>query len=355
MNIQVFTCAHCGSPMPAGDGQSVLQCPYCRERFFYAAADQPAVAFKPAISLPEVKQIALQQLRHPQIDRGFRQASFFEKATLFFIPFFEVRGIRAGYLKLEKPLPPPQKLPPPPRFYQSPLKSATDSGQPTPAVSEPESDYICNSLQYLERANDLRDLALGFIDLNLMEDIMLQAEQIDFNPAELRKKGVILPVTHSQPGALPPEPLALPLIEYNLRTVYFPVWEICYSQQGILFKSYVEAVGGRPLKIQALKSRRRNLLKAIGGLFALGVLLARAITLLSSTVISGLFLAAAIGLTLFLLPYFWQLFAFQEMIEKGPLLTDTFPIQYGENSLLAHFYRLLEGVARFFGIRYKKK
>ncbi|MCP4156118.1 MAG: hypothetical protein GY757_50830, partial [bacterium] len=128
-------------------------------------------------------------------------------------------------------------------------------------------------------------------------------------------------------------PNALESVENYYRIVYFPVWEVGYSYKGILFKSHVSAVDGKIIKIQGLRCHKKKMLKAMGGLLALGILLGRGI----NGGAAPLFIALLIGLpaAIILTPYFWELFAFQEIAEKrgeGEFLFKA--INYTENSFI---------------------
>ena len=343
---QVLGCQNCGNPVCLAEGQFIVQCPYCREKFYYPNPTLPVVALKPRIKVNEAKQLILKALRAKEIDPFFLSHSFFERATLFFIPFFEVRGIRAGKMKKDKTIPQPTASPEPVR-----LLTAAEPG----IRRNMESEFICNSFQYLERANDIRDLGLGFIDISLVEDTILNAEQMEFNPTEMRKVGVLLPITSNQPSQQESEHLVLPIIEFYVRVLYFPIWEIGYSYEGILFKSYLEAVNGGILKIQAIKNGARNLLMSLLGAFALGTLISRSLLLgfqtlaIAPLILVTLTLLAGTAFLMFF-PYFWQLFAFKEIIEKRPKIIDSYPINFSENRFIRFTNRLLARIIRFLGI-----
>jgi hypothetical protein len=346
---QVFGCQNCGNPVCLSEGQFIVQCPYCREKFYYPNPTLPVVALKPRIKVNEAKQLILKALRAKEIDPFFLSHSYFEKATLFFIPFFEVRGIRAGKMKKDKTIPRPNAGP----------KPVHPTSTPEPGIERNrESEFICNSFQYLERANDIRDLGIGFIDISLVEDTILNSEQMEFNPTEMRKVGVLLPVTSNRPAQQESELPALPIIEFYVRVLYFPVWEIGYSYEGILFKSYLEGMNGGIMKIQAIKNGKRNLLTALLGAFALGTLISRSLIFGFQTVVIAplilvtLVLASGTAFLMFF-PYFWQLFAFKEIIEKRPKIIDSYPINYSENRFIRFANRLLARIIRFLGMAQK--
>jgi len=353
MNPRVLNCQSCGGPIRVVEGQFVLRCGYCQERFLFPNPVNPAVVLKPRIGLNEVKQLTLRQLRDREIDPEFLANSYFEKATLFFIPFYEIRGIRAGKAPRQaKPLPPPGRGHDRNRGWQGlHLNPGIESGRQTGG-----SEYVYSSFQFLEKANDLKDLGMGVIDFPLIEDIILKAEPMEFQPAEMRRLGVLLSPNRDANSAFQIEGAALPVVEYSLRTIYFPVWEIGYSFAGILFKSYLSAVDGTPLKIQAIKNHDRNLLLAIAGVAALAILLTRTLKLgmWRTNPLSGMFLllfVAAGFITWFLFPYFWELFAHREIIEKSTLLCESRPINYSENSILHAVNFLLARIGKKIGWR----
>ena len=348
MTPEVFGCQNCGNPIRLSEGQFIVQCHYCREKFYFPNPTLPVVAFKARVNVNEAKQLILKELRAKEIDPHFLSHSFFEKATLFFIPFFEVRGIRAGKRKRDK------------KILLLAASRQVTPGNPTSAP-EPEarksleSEFVYNSFQYLERANDVKDLGIGFIDISQVEDAMLKADQMEFNPAEIRKKGVLLPITRVQPSQPEAEQPALPVIEFYVRILYFPVWEICYSYEGILFKSYLEGVSSGIIKVSAIKSGKRNLLMALLGTFALGTLISRSLILgfrtlaFAPMILVALLLVSGTAFALFF-PYFWQLFAFREIIEKGPKIIDSYPIHYSENRFIRITNGLLTRISGLLGI-----
>lgn len=343
---QVFGCQNCGNPVCLEEGQFIVQCPYCREKLYYPNPTLPVVVLKPLIKVNEAKILILKALRAKEVDPFFLSHSYFEKATLFFVPFFEVRGIRAGKMKKDKAIP---------RLNASP-ETLRPQATPEPGIRRNmESEFIYNSFQYLERANDIRDLGIGFIDISMVEDAILNSEQMEFNPTAMRRVGVLLPITSNRPAQQESEHPALPIIEFYVRVLYFPMWEIGYSYEGILFKSYLEAVNGGIMKIQAIKNGKRNLLMALLGAFALGTLISRSLllgfqTLAIAPLILVTFTLLAGTAFLMFFPYFWQLFAFKEIIEKRPKIIDSYPINYSENRFIRFTNRLLARIIRFFGI-----
>lgn len=331
MKVQLYSCRNCGGALKAMAGQAVIRCHYCNS-LFYVHHDFPKiVVLKPEIELNGAKGIILKGLRHPSVSSPFIRNSYFEKATLYFIPFFEIRGIRAGW----------DSLP------------GTDIKQ-----------YGYQAFGFLEKANDLTGIKIGWVDYSAVEESILNASQIPFDATEMRKVGVVLPFgkvesfknERFQPNA--------DVVEVHYRVVYFPVWEIGYTYRGIIFKSYLSAVDGRILKIHALKNHRRKLLLAIGGLFGLATLLARGFKLafvMTRTPLIGVsvgFLVIVFPLFLFLaallFPFLWRLYAFREELVIRGKWTESIPIDYTENKLLRFSRVFSDQFTRLFDVLHEK-
>lgn len=355
MNASIQSCQGCGHPLTISSGQFLLTCPYCHKRFHYANPTRPGVVLQPRINAADSRLIVQRELRNKEIDAAFRTASYFEKATLFFIPFHEIRGARAGKTMREK-LPPanPDKSVFRRHFtinLQIKPTLATSAAPATTAASN-RFEYVYNSFSYLERANECRDLDIGFIDLSLVEEGLLAADQIPFDPPALRHLGVVLPVERMQPLSSGLEPFAVPLVEHDVRLIYFPVWEIAYSLHGVVFKSYLDAICGRVIRLQSLRSRRRNIIRAMTGMCGCGIAMARSCKLL--LVMQGLnpsfilFFLGVLGISFLLIPYFWQLCACREMLVSGPGFSDATPIDSPDNAMTRLFERASETLLRVF-------
>jgi hypothetical protein len=347
MTSAVSACQGCGHPMTIGSGQYLLACRYCGKRFIYANPVPPAIALQPRITASDARSIMIKELRHKEIDAAFRVSSFFEKATLYFIPFHEVRGVRAGKVTREN-----AAVAAAPDATGFLIRFQANPDPTTAASGRPRCDYVCNSFTYLERANDCGDLEIGFIDLMQIEECLLSAVQIPFQPAELRRLGVVLPVEKCQNISSGLEPFALPMVEHGIRLIYVPVWEIAYSLNGILFKSYLDAICGRLIRLHALRSRSRNIVRAMLGTSAAAIALARTAKLslavpLFSSIFTLLFLGV-LGATLLLLPYFWQIFSCREMLVVSPGCIDSVPIEKADSFMVRMAQRATDGLLRFF-------
>lgn len=297
------------------ESQFVTQCRYCKSKYYVHQDTPPAVVLKPQIDAKTAKDIVLKELRDKEIDAHFLANSFFEHAVLYFIPFYELRGIKAGF-------------------------AASETSQ------QPEYNYI--AFESLDKADNLEDLTLGFFDHSMVEDALVSAEQQPFNPVEMRKQGVIIPPTEIHNLERTRDPKAREAVESYARIIYFPIWEISYTYKGILFKSYASAVDGRPLKIQGLRCHKRKLGMSLGGLLSLAVLLGRGI----NTGGAGLILAAvfALPVSALLIPYFWELFAFQEIVEKRGELISYETINYTENAFVQFSHKVVDGFLSLLGV-----
>ncbi len=318
MKISISGCNSCGAPLPVSESQFVTECRYCKNKYYIPQEFPPAVVLKPLASKESARNIVLKELRNPEISQHFLKNSFYERGVLYYVPFFEVRGIRSGF----------------------------NSPSPT---DPPEYSYL--AYESLEKANDLSDLDLEFFQFNTVETAVLSAEQVPFNPLEMRQTGIVLPPRDIHSLMRNKNPYALESVENYQRLIYFPIWEISYSFRGIIFKSYVSAVDGKPIKIQGLRDHKRKLWMSLFGLLALAVIMGRGINAGSG----GLMMAAIIGLpaTAILLPYFWELFAFQEIVEIRGEIKEYQTINYTENALLKYGRKIVESVLDILRIKYE--
>ncbi len=315
MKVEVSGCNTCGAPLPLVENQFVTECRYCRNKYYVHQDIPPAVILKPQIDKNTARDIVLKELKDNEIAANFFHNSLFERAVLYFIPFYELRGIKAGF---------------------------------SPPAPNKSKEYNYLAYDYLEKANDLNDLSLDFFESSIVEDAILTAEQMPFNPVEMRKMGVVIPPKNLMALIRNENPHAREAVENYHRLIYFPVWEISYSFQGIIFKSYASAIDGRPMKIQALRSHKKKLKMALFGLLSLAIFLGRGIHVgggpLIVTAIFGLPVAAI------LFPFFWEIFAFQEIVEKRGEMVNYQTINYTENSFIKLSRKLVEGFTNLMGI-----
>lgn len=325
MNVSVVNCNHCGGPLPVVPGQCICRCAYCRNPYYLNLDQPPAVVLADEVDADEARDMVLKALRDPRIEPGFRARTYFERATLFYIPFSEVRGIKAGWAP------------------NDPAKPGGDG-------------YSLVSFEYLEPANDLSAISLEVLDRNLVESAMLKAEQIPFQPVEMRRRGVVLPASppgFSRGGNESPD--FRETVETHLRIIYFPVWEIAYSYRGMVFYSYCSAVDGSLILVNGLRNHRRKLALSLLGSFSLALLLGRsvrlAINLAAGIRLSPIPLLTALGLVAgagfawsVLFPYLWRLFAFREEISFSGEFETSRTISYREGRLLKFSRRFVRRI-----------
>jgi len=311
MNPELIGCKNCGGPLRVIVGQFVIHCPYCKSKYFLDQEIPPAVVLKPEIDLSGAKKMILKGLQHKEIAKSFLHNSYFEKAVLYYVPFFEIRGIKAGW---------------------------------TSASISENIEYSYQSFDFLEKANDLSDLSIGFFDYSTVEESILEARQIPYNLVEMRKNGVVLPAKKIDSRSIKVNQTDATLVERHYRLIYFPIWEINYTYRGIIFKSYLSAVNGQVLTIQAIKNHRKKLFLALCGLASLGILLSRSFVfglLMARSyfwALSLFFLVVLFPIMLFgaflLIPYLWQLFAFRERVFISGDLVESVPINYSDNKFI---------------------
>lgn len=331
MKVEVFSCSECGGPLKVAESQFVTNCNYCGVLYYVKQKIPPAVAIKNSITAGDAKRIVLRKLKDDVIAKEFLHNSFFEKSTLFFIPFIEVRGIKSKEVAL----------------YNS-----------------DKVEFSYQAFDYIERGSDLNDIDIDFIDSSLVEESLLNAEQTNFNLVEMRKTGVVLALKNHSFFKNKENDLTANIIEKHYRIIYIPVWEINYSYKGIVFKSYISGIDGAPIKIQALKDHRKKVFYSILGLFSLGIIFSRGLKLLlfskaaASMGIRGgsLFLLVLAGggiISLFifflLFPFLWETFAFREIVSIRKEGMESRSINYTENSLTKFGERIVRAVTSALG------
>ncbi|MCP4218425.1 MAG: hypothetical protein GY765_27565 [bacterium] len=314
MNLNVTTCLSCAGPLPVADHQFVTNCRYCNAKYYINQELPPAVVLKPEINADQARALVAEELKHKEIAPEFSKDSRFENAVLYFIPFLEVRGIKAGHM---------------------------------PGKDEKKMEYSFQAYDYLTRANDLEDLKLGYFDQGIVENALANANQLPYDPMEIRKLGVALAPSSLRTIIKKENPKAAESIEVNLRLVYFPIWELSYTYQGILFKNYLSAVEGNTIKVQGMRNHKKKLKLALWGMLSLAILMGRGINVGGP----GLFLGLAFGipLTAILAPYFWELFAFREIVEIRGNLLDFNTVNYTENSFVKLSKKIINGISSTLG------
>lgn len=331
MKIEVFSCSECGGPLKVAESQFVTNCNYCGVLYYIKQKIPPAVTIKNSITVSDAKRIVLRKLKDDVIAKEFLHNSFFEKGTLLFIPFIEVRGIKSKEAAL----------------YNS---------------NKVEFNY--QAFDYIERGSDLNDLDVDFINSSLVEESLLNAEQTNFNLVEMRKTGVVLALKTQSFLKTKENELTANVIEKHFRIIYIPVWEINYSYKGIIFKSYISGIDGAPIKIQALKNHRKKIFYSILGLFSLGIIFSRGLKLLLFSTVAtkmgirggGLFLLVlAVGgivaffLFFLLFPFLWETFAFREIVSIRKEGIDSRLVNYTENSFTKFGRKIVESITSALG------
>jgi hypothetical protein len=197
--------------------------------------------------------------------------------------------------------------------------------------------------------------------MNTIEETLINAEQERFDLVEMRKAGVVLPVSDNLLEKDNTKYSGSELVEIHHRVIYIPVWEINYSYRGIVFHSYISAVDGILIEIKAMKSQGRKMLFSIAGLAILGILFAKLIKMgffmlkplangkgISSLIIFGFAGIFIIFMFIFFLlfPFFWEMFAFREflIIRRGGIESET--INFEDNFLTKLMKRLSESFTK---------
>lgn len=339
--MDVLSCVSCGAPLSTLPGQFIHDCRYCGGRNYLPSEWPPVTVLRPGIDLAAAKRIVLAQLRDREVAPAFRRGSFFERATLFFLPFFEVNGIRAGKI-LRPPLPPPARE----SENESQTLGISFSCNDGPAGVDQTGSvvYSYTAYSYLEPAGQAVDLDLGFIDTDRVEAMLPQAETMPFDPVALRRLGVLLPVRGLPTVPHNLGPTCLPVLEQHVRIVYVPVWEIVYTYSGLVFKSYVTAVDGVCLQWSALRHPQRKAALSLLGLFGIGVLAGRLSKMIPMVLVFGLSLMAMlvlfVGAALLLLPFLWQNVAAPEIVTCNGPFRRYEPLEGTERGISGWFNRV---------------
>ena len=328
MKVKVISCTECGGSIKVSEGQFLSRCNYCGSEYYVEQKFPPSVRIKKSVVIDEAKNIVLKHLRNKNISREFLKNSYFEKGTLYFIPFVEIRGIKTR------------------------IVDDSTSGKK-------KFTYI--AYEYIERGSELSEIDIGFIDMNIIEETLISAEQERFDLVEMRKAGVVLPVSDHLLEKDNTKYSGSELVEIHHRVIYIPVWEINYSYHGIVFHSYISAVDGIPIEIKAMKSQGRKMLFSIAGLAIFGILFAKIIKLgiillkpmikgnrISSLILFGYGGGFIIFLFVFFLlfPFFWEMFAFREflIVRKSGMESET--INFEDNFLTKLMKRFSEGFTK---------
>lgn len=332
MKVKVISCSECGAPLRVSEGQFISLCKFCNVKYYVKQDIPPAILIKDNILLKDAKKIVLDQLRNKAVSKGFLSNSYFEKGTLFFIPMIEIRGIKARATSME-------------------------------ITGKNEFGY--SAYDYIENGSNLSDLEIDFIEGSILEESLLNADQAEYDVIEMRKRGVVLPLKSDFRLNDKTSPEEQIVVEKHIRIIYFPVWEINYSYNGIVFKSYISAIDGAAIKVQAIKDHRKKLIFSIIGIFSLTTLFARGLKFLliymvgvkqgmsSGGVLLGFLLFGALFtlmISSLLIPFFWEMFAFREMVSIRRDEVESKLINYSDNSLMKFLRGLIQKVEVIFTI-----
>ncbi len=330
MNIKVISCSECGAPLRVAKGQFLSHCKYCNVKYYVNQDFPPAITIKDNIDISKAKRLVLDKLRDKSVSKNFLSNSFFEKGTLFFIPFIEIRGIKTR------------------------ITSEKISGQ---------NKFVYTAYDYIEHGSNLSDLEIDFIEGEILENSLLDAEQAEYDVVEMRRKGIVLPLKPDFSIKTEEANGGLDIIEKHIRIIYFPVWEINYSYGGIIFKSYISAIDGEIIKVQAIKDHRKKLILSIIGIFSISIILAQGLKYIlffnmdvgKKSGFNGISLIALLFgallmlvISSLLIPYFWEMFAFREIISIRKTGIESRSIHYSENSLIKFLRSILNKIELFF-------
>lgn len=336
MKANVLSCIECGGSLKVSEGQFLTKCSYCGTDYFIDQKFPPVILIKKHIDIKNAKNIVLKKLKNKNVSKEFLKNSYFEKGTLYYIPFVEIRGIK------------------------------------TRIITSPESDkkkFNYLAYEYVERGSELTELSISFIDMNCIEETLANAEQEKFDLVKMRKAGVVLPVAERLLAEGRADYLEPDQVEHHHRIIYLPVWEINYTYRGIIFHSYISAVDGTPIEIKAMKNHRRKLLASITGIALLGILFAKLLSIglvylaasrtgnsIATFQLFGILGGGIISIFVFLIlfPYFWEIYAFREflIIRRDELESET--INYEENFFTKLMKKIRSGLGKVLeGIKIK--
>ena len=286
MNAVIFECKKCGAPNKIIESQLVSRCNRCDKKYYIHREIPPAVVLKGEINKDKAMELISNELKNKEVSKGFFENAVPERAALYYIPFFEVRGM--------------------------------------------DQDRLSQSYWYLEKANDLNELDMDLFDHLDVKSTILKSQYTSFNPVEMRRGGMIIPPEKIQLLKTKLPPVSHNVVENYHRVIYFPVWEIIYVYEGISYKNYLSAIDGEVIKLRALRDNGKKRLLSLLGLLALAILLGRGSK--EGLILGIVLVSIGIPLLALLLPYFWELFAGSEIIEMKGGIAKYFPIYRTEKS-----------------------
>jgi len=282
--------------------------------------EKPALALKPVIDRERAQSIVTEIGRHRNTDPSFIRKARFDQATLYFCPLYDIAGTKADFRRHPRQISPPTK----------PEKSPWETGFHALEFfsvfrqknqCQDKTVFSSSSFQFYAPANPFLLQRMPNLDLLCLENAILKAEQLPFDPLSMRRQGVLLGPDLPPPIAALAEEEKTGLIESQIRVLYFPIWEISFSHNGLVYKNYVDAIEGTPLLVQTLHDSFSNRLYSMLGLLAFALILAG--TLRQASNGSLLFMLLTLGFSgLFYLmaDFLWDLFSGNNMLEILPAL-----------------------------------
>jgi hypothetical protein len=276
MKTEMSVCNNCGAPLPLPENMLPKSCRFCRHQFGEHWEPMDVRFLSPRISALNALDIVKKEMKRKEVSRTFLNNASLERSVLYYIPILEFGG--------------------------------NQSTAP--------------------------------FDSSIAENTIRTSELLPFDPIEMRKTGVVVPLPHLHILLKKTQSKSRESMGHSRKLIYFPVWEVVYRFRGIVFKSYVSAYDGIPLKIQALRNHKKKSALSLLGLLALAVLLGRgANTGGGALMLSAIFV---LPVSAILFPYFWELFAFLEIVEIQGETVNFKEINYPENSFKNSFKRLFK-------------
>lgn len=276
MKMNMSVCESCGAPLPVPGNALPTECRFCGHRFGDTWEPLHVTFLNPRMSALNAVDTVSGELKRKEVSRAFSRIASREWTVLYYIPILESGGS---------------------------------------LTHEP-------------------------FDTSIAEKTIRTTEQLPFDPVEMRKKGVVFPLRNLHALLKKKDRRSPGPVGNGRRLVYFPVWEVAYRFRGIVFKSYVSAVDGTSLKIQALRCHKKKSWMSLFGMLCLAILLGRPINSGGAALVFSAVFILPVSTILF--PYFWELFAFQEMVEIQGETVNFKEIDYPENSFKNSFKGLLK-------------
>ncbi len=309
MENRIFNCGKCQSIIRLVPGQHVGECFSCNTRYYSQQGLPPAVVLKSELSQEQAKDLVVQGFKHQEVASDFRTNAKFAGANCYYVPIFEMRIVQVGW-KTQA-------------FASEAVFSYSSSGQ-------------------LTVANDLKDLDIGTIDISLVEQALLKATYVPYNPLEMRKAGVVLPFTELKLLQESDAVMNPDIVEKFYRLIYLPVWQVSYQYNGILLKNYVSAIDGQIISLKVFKEHKKQILYSLLGLMSIAVVMGRGI--IEGPFFAIVSFAIATPLIIMLVPYFWEMYAFRELARIQGDMIEKQPFGFEEHSFIETFKTFFKNI-----------